>query len=149
MEDVLTFNIETDELELFLQEANELLQEMESGILRLERAADPETLNSVFRAAHTLKAMAGAVGHHLMAELTHTVETLFDGMREARLSPTQAVADELLATVDTLKAMLDEIVSRRPSGIDVAATLARLRALADSGDGREDLQTASPPRSAN
>ncbi len=51
MENVLTFDIEADEMEMFLEDVNELLQAMEDGILRLERAADPETLNSVFRAA--------------------------------------------------------------------------------------------------
>jgi chemotaxis protein histidine kinase CheA len=53
----LTFDIEADELEIFLQDVNEHLQTMEVGILRLEQAADLETLNAVFRAAHTLKAV--------------------------------------------------------------------------------------------
>jgi two-component system chemotaxis sensor kinase CheA len=95
MENVLTFDIEADELEIFLQDVNERLQAMETGILRLEQEADPDTLNSIFRAAHTLKAVTATVGHHRMAELTHAVETLFDAMREGRLSPTQAVTDDL------------------------------------------------------
>ena len=132
MENVLTFDIEADEMEMFLEDVNDLLQAMEDGILRLERAADPETLNSVFRAAHTLKAVAGTVGHHRMAELTHTVETLFDGMRESGLSPTQDVADELLVTVDALKTLRDEVVSGQPSGVDVEAILARLHALTEA-----------------
>ena len=160
MEIPLTFDIEADELEIFLQDVNEHLQALETGILRLEQrpelraepaegpveggagfavAADPDTLNAVFRAAHTLKAVAATVGHHQMAELTHTLETLFDRMREGSLSlfPTQEVADELLAAVDALKALRDEVVSRQPSGLDVAAILTRLRELTDNVIGEE------------
>ncbi|MFQ5343076.1 MAG: chemotaxis protein CheW [Anaerolineae bacterium] len=148
MENALTFDIEADELEIFLADVNEHLQAMETGILRLERAVDPDTFNSVFRAAHTLKALAGTVGHHPMAELTHTLETLFDTMREAQSPPAQGVTDELLDTVDTLKALRDEIVARQPSGIDVADRLARLRALVESNEGSKVVQAApvSAPR---
>ena len=138
MEGRLTFEIEADELEIFLLEVNEHLQAMEASILGLEhRGSDPDTLNTAFRAAHTLKAVAATVGHHSMAELTHSVETLFDAMREGSSSPTHAVADELLAALDTLKALRDEVVSRLPSGIDVAATLARLQTLAEGAKGEE------------
>jgi two-component system chemotaxis sensor kinase CheA len=73
------------------------------------------------------------VGHHSMAELTHTMETLFDAMRKARLSLTQDLADELLAAIDVLKAFRDEVVTRQPSGIDVTPVLARLRGPMEGG----------------
>ena len=123
----LTFDIEADELEIFLQDVNEHLDTLEAGILDLERAADPDTLNATFRAAHTLKAVAATVGHHQMAEMTHTLETLFDGMREGQLSPTQAVTDALLATVDVLRTLRDEVTTGQSSGVDSAAPLARLQ----------------------
>ncbi|MCP4544159.1 MAG: hypothetical protein GY832_44170, partial [Chloroflexi bacterium] len=148
MENKLTFDITTDELEIFLEDANECLQAMESGILHLERKSDPETINSIFRAAHTLKALAGTVGHYQMADLTHAIETIFSEMREASLSPTQAVVDVLLEAVDILKAMRDEIVNRQPSGVDIAALLTRLRALAalaEGGDDQAQAPAASPP----
>lgn len=131
MDNELTFDITADELEIFLEDVNESLQALETGILDLEQKRDPETLNSIFRAAHTLKALAGTVGHRPMAELTHTLETLFSDMREASLSPTQAIIDELLVAVDILKSLRDEIISRQPSGVDVAALLARLHTLKD------------------
>ena len=68
-----------------------------------------------------------------MAELTHAMETLFGQMREARVPPTLAVADELLATVDTLKALRDEIIDRQSRGIDITPHLARLQLLQTSG----------------
>ncbi|NJN93721.1 MAG: chemotaxis protein CheA [Anaerolineales bacterium] len=124
----LSFDIEADELEIFLEEANEHLQSMEAGILRLEHSIDPDVLNAIFRAAHTLKALAGTIGHHRMAELTHTIETLFDAMRTAKFSPDQAVIDDLLTAVDILKALRDEIITLEPSSIDATAILTRLGA---------------------
>ncbi|MBN1993370.1 MAG: chemotaxis protein CheA [Anaerolineae bacterium] len=141
----LTFDITSDELEMFLDDVNERLQAMESGLLHLEKKSDPDTLNSVFRAAHTLKAFAGTVGHHQMADLTHAMETLFGEMREARLSPTQTIIDELLTAIDILKALRDEIVTRRPSGVDVVALLARLRALQNAENESEKPATVSAP----
>lgn len=124
----LSFDIEADELEIFLEEANEHLQSMEAGILRLEHSVDRDVLNAIFRAAHTLKALAGTIGHHRMAELTHTIETLFDAMRTAKFSPNQAVIDDLLTAVDVLKTLRDEIITLDPSSVDATTILARLAA---------------------
>jgi two-component system chemotaxis sensor kinase CheA len=150
MENRLTFDIEADELEIFLEEVDEHLEAVEAGTLRLEQGADPDTLNSIFRAAHSLKALAATVGHHPMAELTHTMETLFDAMREARISPTQAMIDQLLTAVDVLRAQRTEIVHREPSGVNVAAVLAGLHALNAEGSGAGAAQTGfdlpHPPR---
>lgn len=126
----LTFDIEADELEIFLDEVNEHMQVMESGILNLEQGANLDILNGVFRAAHTIKALAGTVGHTRMAELTHTMENLFDAMRNGAMKPNQALVDELLAVVDVLKALRDEIATQTASGLDVAPVLARLKAIA-------------------
>lgn len=127
MDNKLVFDIEADELEIFMEEVNEHLQSLESGILLLEQDPDRDTLNSVFRAAHTIKALAGTVGHHRMAELTHTMETIFDAMREGELHPTQAVADDLFMTIDALKALRDEVITREASGTDITDLLKRLR----------------------
>jgi two-component system, chemotaxis family, sensor kinase CheA len=133
----LHFDIEADEIQIFTQEVDELLQSMESGTLSLETDADSETLNSVFRAAHTLKALAGTVGHHRMAELTHTMETLFDTMRSQRTKPTQHVIDELLIAVDVLRSLKQEIITGEASDVDGMAILERLKALngEDAADG--------------
>jgi two-component system chemotaxis sensor kinase CheA len=143
MDSPLSFDIEADELDIFIEDVNEHLQALESGVLGLEDACDPETLNAVFRAAHTLKAVAGTVGHRQMAELTHTVETLFDHMRQDRLSPTPGVTDVLLNTVDALRALRDEVVTRQPSDVDTDALLARLHDLA--AERAVDLVPDLPP----
>ncbi len=135
MENELVFEIEAGEEEIFLQDVNEHLQALETGLLRLEQregqAADLDTINAVFRAAHTLTSTAATVGHQPMAELTHTMETLFDRMREGRFLLTPTAADELLRALDVLKALRDEVISLQPSGIDVDAVLCRLHAMLD------------------
>jgi two-component system chemotaxis sensor kinase CheA len=139
----LVFDLTPDEVEIFLEDANECLQAMEAGILHLEQKHDPETLNSIFRATHTLKAVVGTVGHHQMAELTHTLETILDEMREARLTPTRTLVDKLLATVDVLKTLRDEIISQQSSGVDVASLLAQLDALKSGDDDSEKTSATS------
>jgi two-component system chemotaxis sensor kinase CheA len=141
MEKPLAFEIEADELEIFLQDVNEHLDAMEAGILRLEQEEDLDVLNATFRAAHTIKAVAATVGHAPMAEITHTLETLFDRMRDDTLSPTQSVIDTLLAAVDTLKNLRDEVVTQQPSGIDTDAFLDRLHTLADNPNGVSEPET--------
>jgi two-component system, chemotaxis family, sensor kinase CheA len=139
MAEQLTFDIHADELDLFLEDVGERLSTLETGILALERAADPDALSAAFRVAHTLKAVAGTIGHHRMAELTHVLETLFDAVQVGRLLLTQNLTDELLATVDILKALRDEVLNRRPSDVDVKASVARLHAFIQNEQ--------APPRS--
>lgn len=142
MDKSLSFEIEADELEIFLQDVNENLQALESGILKLEQTTDADILNAAFRAAHTVKAVAATVGHHQMAEMLHTLETIFDAMRDGELALNQKGTDELLVAVDVLKAMRDEVITREPSGIDVDASLARLRFLVEGG--MDDLVDQAP-----
>ncbi len=137
MENMLTFEIEADELEIFLEDVNDHLQAMEAGILSMEQGIDQDTLNTTFRAAHTIKAVAATVGHRQMADLTHTLETLFDAMREGSVVPSQTMTDELLLAIDVLKALRDEVVTRESSGLEVADFLTRLRMLTEGSDGQE------------
>ena len=138
MKEALTFEIEVDELAVFLQDVNEHLDAMEAGILDLERGGDSDALNATFRAAHTLKAIAATVGHSQMAEMTHTLETLFDAMRDGRISSTQVVTDTLLGAVDILRTLRDEVVTREPSPIDAEVYLDQLRGLADKAVGVDE-----------
>jgi two-component system chemotaxis sensor kinase CheA len=77
-----------------------------------------------------------------MAELTHALETLFDDLRQARLSSTSIVADELLATVDTLKTLRDEVINQQASGLDITGLLQRLEQLR-AGEAEKEEMPAS------
>lgn len=143
----MIFDIEPDELGIFLDEVNEHLQAMESGILELEEVTDPDTVNRVFRAAHTIKALAGTVGHHKMQELTHTMETIFDAMRQEKLVSNPEISDQLLATLDLLQLFRDEIVNQEMSDIDISEQLAGLRAILDDTGVSAPAVSATPAKS--
>ena len=72
-------------LSLFFDEARELLQALEAGLMDLEsRQGDREHLDRTFRAAHTLKGAAGMVGLRPIAVFTHKVEAVLDDIRSGR-----------------------------------------------------------------
>ncbi|HZW04674.1 MAG TPA: Hpt domain-containing protein, partial [Anaerolineaceae bacterium] len=109
----LAFDISEQELPLFLSEADEHLQALDSHLLLMERQDyDAETLQSIFRSAHTLKGMAGMIGHTRMVRLTHALETAFDGIRKGSLAVSEVLIDLCLDAVDGLRYLRDEVVSR-------------------------------------
>ncbi|SKA86117.1 two-component system, chemotaxis family, sensor kinase CheA [Caloramator quimbayensis] len=97
-------------LDMFLEESAENLQYLNDGILSLEKNPDEkETINSIFRAAHTLKGMAGSMGFTDIAELTHKMENVLDKFRKDELSVTSDVVSILFKCVDALENMINSI----------------------------------------
>lgn len=87
----------------FFEEAAENLQRMEQLLLALDPAAvDDETLNAIFRVAHSIKGGAATFGFSEVAELAHEMETLLDRLRRHELSPTPPMVDVLLRGGDAL-----------------------------------------------
>lgn len=105
----LTFDLLPGDDRLFIDESLEQIGQIERGLLELERGLDPRVVNEVFRAAHTLKGSAAMIGHRRMAELTHAMEDLFGAFRDGTLTEVAPFADALLATIDVLRALLDEV----------------------------------------
>ncbi len=92
----------------FLEESNEGLDVLESGLLALDSGtADDDVIHAVFRAAHSIKGGAGTFGLNEIAEFTHIMETLLDEMRDGRREVTQDAISALLSSVDVLREMLD------------------------------------------
>jgi two-component system chemotaxis sensor kinase CheA len=95
-------------LPVFLSEADEHLQQLEEGLLTLERRGpDPELVGALFRSAHTLKGSAGALGFGRIAQLTHAMEEALEALRAGR--PADGLADLLLECVDALRALRHEV----------------------------------------
>ena len=93
----------------FFEESREGLDAMEAGLLALESGQqDPEMINSVFRAAHSIKGGAGTFGFDAIAALTHVLETLLDELRAGKRALEPAAVDAMLASVDVLRALLRE-----------------------------------------
>jgi len=92
---------------VFFEESFEGLQIMESGLLELEPGtADAELINTIFRAAHSIKGGSGTFGFTDVARFTHHLETLLDEMRSGRRAVTSPAIDTLLQAVDCLGALL-------------------------------------------
>lgn len=121
------FDASAEDIKVFLDEAEEMLQVMETDILKLETEGEnPEYLQEIFRAAHTLKGSSATLGHKQMAEVTHSMENVLDKLRKGKLSVSTAVVDTLFACLDVLKAFKQEIASGASAGVDTEGILARL-----------------------
>jgi len=126
----ITFDLPADEAPIFLAEAEEQLQALDEGFVRLEREADnPELQQVLFRAAHTLKGSSGAIGHRRMAELTHALETMLDGLRRGALTLSAAHVDAMLEALDGLRALLEEVTTGIESPMDSKPLIERLLGL--------------------
>ena len=91
-------------LEIFLDETKEHLQNLNTRILELE--ADPEgadTVNEIFRAAHSLKGMAGTMGYKRMQNLTHDMENVFSEVRNGNIKVQPEMIDVLFPCLDALE----------------------------------------------
>ena len=92
---------------VFFEECQEHLNEMEHLLMNLSLdAPDIEELNSIFRAAHSIKGGSGVFGFDALTGLTHVMENLLDLARKAEIDMTKIIVDRLLVTVDTLKHIL-------------------------------------------
>ena len=73
-------------LEIFIDESNEHLQSLNDQIMILEKEPENEdTINEIFRAAHSLKGMAGTMGYKRMQTLTHDMENVFSEVRNGNM----------------------------------------------------------------
>ena len=89
--------------ETFFQECEEQLAELESGLLAMEAGdTDPETINAVFRAVHSIKGGAGAFSLDALVRFAHVFETALDEMRSGRLAPSPDALKVMLRAADVL-----------------------------------------------
>jgi two-component system chemotaxis sensor kinase CheA len=93
---------------VFFEESHEHLEDMEHLLMELSLDdPDPEDLNSIFRAAHSIKGGSGVFGFDALTGLTHVMENILDLARKDELTITKPIVDQLLITVDTLKNILE------------------------------------------
>jgi two-component system chemotaxis sensor kinase CheA len=124
------FDMSAEDIKVFLDEAEEQLQMIESGVLRLEKEPDnPEHLQEIFRAAHTLKGSSATLGHKRMAEVTHAMENILDKLRKGKLHLTTEIVDTFFASLDVLIAFKEEIATGQESGVETKQILGRLAAV--------------------
>ncbi len=142
----MTFKLDItqEELPIFQAEADEQLQILEEGLVRLEKSeGDPDLVQTLFRAAHTLKGSSGMIGHKSMVELTHALETVLDGFRKGTLNLTSDLIDACLDSVDDLRRMCDEVQFGEATELDNRALVDRFNRL--SSEAKIGSQGATPP----
>lgn len=128
---------------VFFAESREGLDAMESGLLSLESSGnDPDTINTIFRAAHSIKGGAATFGFSAITGTTHLLETLLDQVRAGKREITAELSDALLASVDVLRELLVAAETGNPDDTAPCADLnQRLSAILESG-----APTAAPAK---
>ncbi len=130
----------TDPLQVFRVESQELLEQIEQGLLDLENnPEDGETIAQVFRALHTLKGSGAMFGFEALASFTHHCETAFDRVRKGKAMATPKLIGAVLAALDHMRALAESPDAKSGNG---EALLTGLRqAMEDEGE----CTPTSPP----
>jgi two-component system, chemotaxis family, sensor kinase CheA len=130
-------------LPMFLAEGREHLQELNLAVVRIEeRPDDQETVDEIFRIAHSLKGMSATMGFAGMAALTHEMEDVFELLRQRKDGLPRAAIDVLLECLDALSAAVDAIDDGGDEEIEPQPLIARLKVLVRERD------AAAPPAAA-
>lgn len=127
-----------DPVEIFRQEAQDLLEEIERGLLDLERRpGDRDLVNGVFRSLHTLKGSGAMFGFDALAAFTHHCETAFDRVRKGEAPASAELVAAVLAAQDHMRALAEGRPVTEAAG---EALLERLRRAVEGGG-----EPAAPP----
>ena len=111
-------------LQIFIEESQDNLQTLNENLLNLENnPTDTETLNAIFRVAHTLKGMAGTMGFVKMQKLTHTIENVLSEIRAGKLAINSNIVDVLFQSLDALENYVDVIINTSTEGNEEYADL--------------------------
>lgn len=96
--------------QVFYEESYEGLDAMEQGLLDMDMVSpDPEVINTIFRAAHSMKGGAGTFGFTQVADFTHVLETLLDQIRSGQRAMSQDIQNLLLKSVDCIRQLLQDL----------------------------------------
>lgn len=106
-------------LEIFIDETKEHLQNLNDQLLTLESEPENEdTINEIFRAAHSLKGMAGTMGYKRMQKLTHNMENVFSEIRNGKMKVQSELVDVLFRGLDALESYLENIQGSADEGTE-------------------------------
>ena len=126
----LADDITSDDLKIFLEEAEEQLQLLDDEVIQLEKEATEEGLATIFRAAHTLKGSSAMLGYTAMSRVAHAMESLLEKLRNGEVVVTPELVDALLHSLDALRILTDELIEERGVEVDFESLVAELDACA-------------------
>jgi len=131
-------------LEIFIEEAQEHLQNLNQNLLGLEsNPNDSNILNEIFRSAHTLKGMAGTMGYDSIMNLTHDMENILDAVRNGLLSINSGILDVLFECLDFLEESINYIAENgKENQRNIEPLKKKLLNILNSNSVPHDSQTA-------
>jgi two-component system chemotaxis sensor kinase CheA len=139
--------IQDDEtLQMYLEESIEHLADIENDLLAIEEAGadiDEDLVNKVYRAAHSIKGGAGFMGLTTIKNLTHEMENILGKIRSLEMVPTPEIVNVLLMAADTLKELMDDVLTS--NDVDISQHVEALQAIAA---GKPVAAPAAPPSEA-
>ncbi|OPY05538.1 MAG: Chemotaxis protein CheA [Syntrophorhabdus sp. PtaB.Bin184] len=119
----------------FIEEAFELLSDLEAALLELEEnPSDTELIGRVFRALHTIKGSGAMFGFDNVAQFTHTIETVFDDVREGKLPVTEELVSLTLKARDLIRLMIEAPSDEASLPQDTQTLIDSFRRIADGGN---------------
>jgi two-component system, chemotaxis family, sensor kinase CheA len=123
----LAGGITQEDLNLFLQEADEQLQLLDEDIVQLEKeSGDPELMQEIFRAAHTLKGSSAMIGHQRLSQTAHAMENVLDNVRKKILVVNPKIIDALLHGLDVMRQLRQELVNSDAPEANIQGIVAEL-----------------------
>ena len=124
---------------MFFDESREYIQMLNEGVLALENnPEDSEIINTIFRAAHSLKGMAATMGFDSLTELTHKVENILDRVRNDELKIETELIDLLFSGLDHIEDLVAQIKETGDEQKDVEEYLDQLEAYTAGNNGSKD-----------
>ncbi|NMB11048.1 MAG: chemotaxis protein CheA [Firmicutes bacterium] len=136
----------TEYKDLFAVEAREYIQLLNENLLQFEQTpTDPELIAEMFRAAHSLKGMAGTMGYTQLADLTHHMENLLDALRNKEITASGELINTLFDSIDMLEVILEEVISSDSVQTDTGELKDRLAHILEKGSALPDVASESKP----
>lgn len=131
-------------LEIFIDETSEHIQSLSDCIMTLEQEPEnKDTINEIFRAAHSLKGMAGTMGFKHMQHLTHDMENVFQEVRSDKVKVNSALIDLLFQCLDAIDGYLENIKATSDEGTDDNESIIKgLNTFLDIAEGKVPEATA-------
>jgi chemotaxis protein histidine kinase CheA len=134
----------------FVGEARDHVTKLNDGLVRLEKdPGDEETINSVFRSAHTIKGSARMMKLGSVADVAHRVEDALGALRERRIRHSRDLADVLFRGIDTIAGLIEDVAAGRTPAADTAAICAELARAAEGMASAESPGPAAPAVARN
>ncbi|TGK42198.1 chemotaxis protein CheW [Leptospira andrefontaineae] len=139
--------------ELFLEESEDQIEELNANLLKLEKdQSNPQTINDIFRAAHSLKSSAAFVGLYNLSDLAHKMENLLQSIRDGKLAVNLSLVNLLFQCFDLIKNVIVNVAAGKKVDTPYTEMIQRLEAYeknpdvasAPSSQARSVSQSATP-----